>query len=158
MAAQVRWKGVIVDMETILTRCGYRCDLCLAYRPNVESSPSNRQTLSDGWFKYFGFRLPPAAIVCDGCMAEAPHLIDSSCPVRPCVIAKGLDNCAACGEYVCEKLTERLVLYEQIRAQAGTDIPQGDYDCFIRPYENKRRLDAIRAARPEGGLRSHDIL
>ena len=23
-------------MEPILTRCGYRCDLCLAYKPNVD--------------------------------------------------------------------------------------------------------------------------
>jgi hypothetical protein len=41
-------------MEEILSRCGYRCDLCLAYRPNVEKNPSNQQVLSDGWFKYFG--------------------------------------------------------------------------------------------------------
>ena len=35
-------------MEPILTRCGYRCDLCLAYKPNVAGNPSNRQKLSDG--------------------------------------------------------------------------------------------------------------
>ena len=50
-------------MEPILTRCGYRCDLCLAYRPNVAKNPSNQQKLSDGWFKYFGFRLPPSEII-----------------------------------------------------------------------------------------------
>ena len=26
-------------MEPILTRCGYRCDLCLAYRPNIMEAP-----------------------------------------------------------------------------------------------------------------------
>jgi len=30
-------------MEPILTRCGYRCDLCLAYRPNIDANPENRQ-------------------------------------------------------------------------------------------------------------------
>jgi hypothetical protein len=49
-------------MEPILTRCGYRCDLCLAYKPNVAENPSNQQKLSDGWFKYFGFR-PRIALV-----------------------------------------------------------------------------------------------
>jgi hypothetical protein len=39
-------------MEPILTRCGYRCDLCLAYRPNVERNPANRQVLSDGWYQF----------------------------------------------------------------------------------------------------------
>lgn len=132
-------------MEPVLTRCGYRCDLCLAYRPNIERNPSNQQKLSDGWYQYFGFRIPAAEICCDGCMAEDPKLIDLSCPVRPCVLEKGLDNCAQCERYICEKLTERLVVYEELKRRIGADIPEDDYLCFIRPYENKRRLEALRA-------------
>ena len=49
-------------MKEILSRCGYRCDLCLAYRPHIEAYPEDRQRLSDGWFKYFGFRIPPEEI------------------------------------------------------------------------------------------------
>jgi hypothetical protein len=132
------------DMDPILTHCGYRCDLCLAYKPNVEKNPSNQQKLSDCWFKYFGFRLPPEGILCDGCMAENPKLIDSACPVRPCVIARELDNCAQCEDYICEKLTQRLVVYEDIKQKAGGSIPEDDYQSFIRPYENKRRLEAFK--------------
>ena len=128
-------------MEAVLTRCGYRCDLCLAYRPNVEKNPSNQQKLSDGWHKYFGFRLPPEQILCDGCMAENPRLIDQSCRVRPCVIEKGLDNCAQCEQYICEKLAERIVVYEEVRQRVNAEILEDDYLCFIRPYENKKRLD-----------------
>lgn len=40
-------------MGAVVTRCGYRCDLCLAYKPNVEAHPENRQRLSDGWHRYF---------------------------------------------------------------------------------------------------------
>ncbi len=131
-------------MEPILTRCGYRCDLCLAYKPNVEKNPANQQKLSDGWFKYFGFRLPAEEICCDGCMLDNPKLIDQSCPVRPCVIEKGLDNCAQCEQYVCEKLKERLVVLKQVKQRVGAEIPEDDYACFIQPYENKLRLDALR--------------
>ena len=53
-------------MAEILSRCGYRCDLCLAYLPNVEANESNRQILSDGWHSYFGFRIKPEETVCDG--------------------------------------------------------------------------------------------
>jgi len=56
-------------METILSRCGYRCDLCLAYKPNVEKNPENRQKLIDGFYKYYGFRLSESESCCDGCMA-----------------------------------------------------------------------------------------
>ena len=38
-------------MREMASRCGYRCDLCMAYAPNLESHPENRQLLSDGWFK-----------------------------------------------------------------------------------------------------------
>ncbi len=131
-------------MEPILTRCGYRCDLCLAYKPNVEKNPANRQELSDGWSKYYGFHLSAAEICCDGCMSDNPKLIDQNCPVRPCVIEKGLDNCAQCEQYVCEKLMQRLVVLEQVKRRVGAEIPEVDYVCFIQPYENKRRLDTLR--------------
>lgn len=132
-------------MEPILTRCGYRCDLCLAYKQNVEKQPSDRQKLSDGWFNYFGFRIEPLNIICDGCMADHPRLIDQSCPVRPCVIEKGLDNCSSCDEYGCGKLKERIVVYEEVRQRIGKELPEEDYLYFIQPYENKRRLDTYRA-------------
>jgi len=128
-------------MDLILTRCGYRCDLCLAYKPNVDKNPGIQQKLSDGWFKYFGFRIEPGSIICDGCMEDHPRLIDQSCPVRPCVIAKKLENCALCEEYICEKLKERIVSYEDVKQRVGTDIPEDDYYQFVLPYENKRRMD-----------------
>ncbi|HNS51184.1 MAG TPA: DUF3795 domain-containing protein [Anaerolineae bacterium] len=131
----------------VLTRCGYRCDLCLAYAPNVASDASRREKLSDGWLKFFGFRIPPERIVCDGCLAENPRLIDRSCPVRPCVIQKGLQNCASCEEYICDRLAERLVTYKGVRDSAAGLLSEDDYQCFVRPYENKRRLEALRATR-----------
>ncbi len=130
-------------MHPILARCGNRCDLCLAYRPNIEKNPSNQQKLSDGWFKYFGFRIEPADIICNGCLGAQPESIDLSCPIRPCVIEKGFDSCAHCDEYVCEKFKERIVVYEDIKNKLGNEIPADDYICFIQPYENKRRLDIL---------------
>ena len=82
-------------------------------------------------------------------MAENPKLIDQSCPVRPCVIEKGLDNCSQCDLYICEKLKERLVVYAEVKNRINAEFPEDDYLCFIRPYENKLRLDALRAAGAE---------
>ena len=131
-------------MSEILARCGYRCDLCLAFRPNVEANPSNQQTLSDGWHKYFGFRIPAEQIICDGCTAENPRLIDAACPVRPCVLARSLASCAQCPDYVCEKLSDRLVVYEKLTATLPHPVPPEDRARFIAPYENKVRLDGLR--------------
>lgn len=44
--------------EKILTKCGYRCDLCLAYKENVDKH-DQRDILSDGWFEIYGFRIEP---------------------------------------------------------------------------------------------------
>jgi hypothetical protein len=131
-------------MGEVLTRCGYRCDLCLAYRANIETNPSSLQIVSDGWQKYFGFRVRPEQMLCDGCMAENGLLVDTGCPVRPCVIEKGLENCAHCAEDGCEKLKQRTVVCEEVAARIGGSIPDADRAGFIAPHENKVRLDRIR--------------
>lgn len=130
--------------DEILSRCGYRCDLCLAYRPNVEKNPENQQKLSDGWYKYFWFRIPPEDILCDGCMADQPKLIDQHCPVRPCVIAHGLVNCSQCDEYGCGNLQERWVVFDEIQEKRKERIPSEDRQLFLLPYENKKRFDDLR--------------
>ena len=134
-------------MKPTLSLCGFRCDLCLAYKPNIEAHPENRQVLSDGWHTYFGFRLPPEAIYCEGCSRESSTTLDSDCPVRPCVIAHELTNCAACEEYICETLTQRLVNFDDIQAEFEAPIPQADRQRFILPYENRQRLEKLHQER-----------
>ena len=92
----------------------------------------------------FGFRIPAEKIIGDGCMAENPCLIDQKCPVRPCVLARGLASCAGCPDYICEKLSNRLVVYEKVAATISHPIPAEDRARFIAPYENKVRLDRLR--------------
>lgn len=135
-------------MAGIVTRCGYRCDLCLAYTGNIRG-PADQQKISDGWFAYYGFRIPPEEIRCDGCLTpdgECPRLVDARCPVRACVIAKQLVNCAGCAQYVCDKLGSRIVNRAELEAKLGRPIPEQDYQDFVRPYENRPRLDALRDA------------
>lgn len=100
-----------------------------------------------GWQNYFGFRIPPERIMCDGCMAENPRLIDNACPVRPCAIQRRVGNCSECPDCVCEKLADRLVVYEDLAAKHAHSIPAEDRARFIRPYENKERLEHLKAAR-----------
>jgi hypothetical protein len=128
----------------VLTKCGYRCDLCLAYAPNV-AAEDRRQHLSDGWFAIYGFRIPPEQIVCEGCVScDDPLLIDKGCPVRPCVVAKGFPNCASCADYVCEKLSQRIVERSELEGKLGRPLGVDEYERFVRPYESKPRLDALR--------------
>ena len=136
-------------MEPLLSFCGMRCDLCLAFLPNLTKHPENRQILSDGWHEYFGFRIPPEEIHCHGCRDTANLTLDEDCPVRPCVIAKELENCAQCEDMICEKLQERLVDFEQMQREYGRPIPPADRTRFIFPYENANRLEKLRKSQQQ---------
>jgi hypothetical protein len=127
----------------ILSKCGYRCDLCLAYAPNVEKN-DRRIELSDGWFRIYGFRIDPDSIVCEGCVSsDSPNVIDKECPVRPCVVSRKIENCAYCDEFVCEKHKQRGVSREDVENRLGRRTDETEYELFIRPYESERRLRSI---------------
>lgn len=130
--------------EEILSKCGYRCDLCLAYKENVEKE-DQRDILSDGWFEIYGFRIEPQNIVCEGCVSsENPILIDTKCPVRPCVISKSISNCSACDDYICEDLDSRIVNRKNWEVRIGRELSSFEYENFVYPYESKPRLDKLR--------------
>ena len=130
--------------KEIVTRCGYRCDLCLAYKPNVEKN-DERALLSDSWFEIYGFRIPPHDIICEGCISsENPELIDKGCKVRPCVISKNIKNCAYCKNYICETLRVRIVSKKDLETKLNRRFTKEEYEKFIKPYESKERLDKMR--------------
>ena len=56
---------------------------------------------------------------------------------------RGLEHCAQCDQYICEKLNERIVTFADVQNRIGTYIPFPDYVRFIQPYENKLRLETL---------------
>ena len=131
-------------MNAIISCCGMRCDLCMAFRPNIEANPDNRELISDGWHTYFDFRIPPEKILCDGCFSSGGPTLDDECAVHPCVSSRDLRNCADCDDYICEKLDQILVTFESIQGKFDRPIPEKDRLRFIFPYENKNRLSELR--------------
>lgn len=127
-------------MAEIIARCGYRCDLCPGYAGNIKT-PEDQERASDGWFKYFGFRVPPAEINCRGC---SPDCVDKDCPVRPCAEERGHDNCGQCGEFPCAKSESRTGFIARYLAEhPDLAIPPEDYRLFFTPYECKEVLAGI---------------
>lgn len=131
-------------MKEILTKCGYRCDLCLAYSENVKKN-DRREELSKGWKDIFDIDLPAQNIVCEGCMScYNPILIDRNCPVRKCTLKKAIENCGYCSDYPCDKLKTRIVNRQQLENKLQRKITQQEYNNFVKPYESKPRLDKIK--------------
>lgn len=126
--------------------CGFRCGLCPAYKNNI-TCEEDRQKVSDGWFKYYGFRIPAEEIYCDGCLAEDcnnPQRIDPECEVRSCALQRGLANCAHCDYYICEKLSKKIIDPKKIAERVGGSIPQEDFERFVKAYDNRKILADIR--------------
>lgn len=138
----------MIAMPEVLTRCGYRCDLCHAYRDNVKSAEDQKK-LSDAWFMYYGLRMAPEKIICDGCSVDDsknPRLIDSNCKVRLCSIARKISSCAQCEDFPCDSIKDRMVDRREIETQLKIEISDSDYENYVKPYENRERLEAIRDA------------
>lgn len=132
--------------KEIISRCGYRCDLCPAYKLNIRNKEDQKK-VSDTWHKYYGFRINPDRITCDGCLvddSEGPNRITKNCAVRNCVLKMQIKNCAYCEKYICKKLSRLMVDAGEIKKNYGKKIPEEDYKNYIIPYESRQRLDSIR--------------
>jgi hypothetical protein len=128
-------------MPKILGRCGYRCDLCAAR----SDDPQVRRKLVDGWRKYLGHQMYTAENVrCDGC-ANDGRLADKNCSVRPCAVAKGVENCANCDDYPCVRLKELICSREKFIRKLG-EIPEEDYNLCLRQFESEPELETLRQA------------
>ncbi len=137
-------------MSEMLARCGYRCDLCAARSPD----PSIRQRLVDGWRKFYGHtRYTVDNVQCDGCQCDNGRLADINCQVRPCVIEKGIPNCAHCDDFVCDKLKPLLTSRERQLKRMG-HVAEEDYDLCCRQFDSIPRLLKIREelGLSDGGL------
>jgi hypothetical protein len=128
----------------ILTRCGFRCDICPAYEKNI-TGPNDLEAIRSGWRMYFGFDIPEDRIACVGCMNEGRHA-DADCPVRPCALERKMNTCADCTEFGCEYLKSRMEFAESVLPKFG-DIPEPDFERYIRPYLSRQRLEKIRRDR-----------
>ena len=132
-------------MKEKVSFCGYRCEICPAYKDNI-TCEEDQQKVSDGWFKYYGFRIPAEEIYCDGCLAENcsnPRRIDPECGVRACALDRSVSSCAYCDEYICEKLSKKMIDTKKIAERMGGSIPQEDFKRFVKPYNGKSILEEI---------------
>ncbi len=130
-------------MDPIRTRCGMRCDICPAFLPNRAAADLERARAL--WAELFGVDQPAEALACGGCRGETSALLDKECPVRPCVIERGFEDCGDCPDMPCEDLKRRWVERRQIEARLGHALTEDDYRKYILAFENAPYLVAKKA-------------
>ena len=128
-------------MEEILGLCGFRCHLCQFYTKNVKDE-NDKERVSQEFNRIFGYDVKPSDVECAGCKNKGKHA-DANCPVRPCALTKGIENCAYCHDCICDKLKERMNFIEDFLDKNKEPIAKEDFDKYIRPYKSKKRLEEI---------------
>ncbi len=91
-------------MDKIMAVCGLVCNECLAFMATQEDDDVKREEVVRLWSTEEE-SLRKDDVDCDGCLAGGRlYKFCGVCEPRLCAIDKGLENCARCGDYPCEKL------------------------------------------------------
>ena len=90
-------------MRKQLAACCLDCVSCEAYQAHQARDMVRKQDIATRWSKHYDGELTASDIVCDGCFSDGDHFVwCNKCPIRACVNAKGLSNCAECEIGTCD--------------------------------------------------------
>jgi hypothetical protein len=107
-------KGADEKMASeMIAYCGLNCVTCPIYLATRETDPKKQRRMREQIViaikKYLGEGKRVEDITdCDGCKAQGGRLYSDCrrCQIRKCASEKGLENCAYCSEYACQKLSK----------------------------------------------------
>ncbi|MCL5267331.1 MAG: DUF3795 domain-containing protein [Bacteroidetes bacterium] len=136
-------------MGQVVARCGFRCDACMAYVGNNHSN-DDQVKVAAAWSKYFGLNIAPEKLHCNGCWGEqcaGKDLPDPSCPIRACVMERGMNTCADCYDYPCEKMESKMNGVEEVIRQFKGKITHEEFDTYMAPYDARKTLEEMRDRR-----------
>ena len=132
-------------METMIGYCGYSCHLCAARSEDA----AVRQKMVDGWRKIFGHENYTAENVrCDGCRADGRRA-DKECKAHPCATERGVDSCALCGDFACDKVRHLLGSREGMLVflrRRMAELTEEEYNLCVRQFESMPNLVRILAS------------
>ncbi len=91
--------------ERIIAFCGILCSDCPAFKATLAGDEEALAKQAAEWSSD-EYPLEAGDLLCDGCIYEdkrtAKFCLD--CDVRRCALERGVENCAHCDDFPCEKL------------------------------------------------------
>lgn len=104
-------------MDEMVAFCGIDCGACPAYVATVNDDDEKRRKTAEQWSAEYKTSLEPGDINCMGCLSKDGPVFDycARCEVRECGMARGVENCAHCDDYACDKLTKFLEMVPAAR-------------------------------------------
>lgn len=124
----------------IYSICGNRCDLCPAYKGNIDRYTA--EAVSEGWEKFLEYECPPEKIACVGCKNKGNHPNDY-CAIRDCAMDREMKNCALCGKMPCSHLLDNMEELDRLES-THAEIGPEEYDLYYKPYHNREVLENMK--------------
>lgn len=92
-------------MEKMIAFCGLDCAKCPAYIATHSGDSELRERVAEEWTTG-EYKVSPEDVNCEGCTSQGKPLFPfcRECAVRLCGLERGVENCAYCPDYPCEKL------------------------------------------------------
>lgn len=97
----------VTFMNNLIAYCGLDCGECDAYIATRNNDQALRERTARLWSELNGTTILPEHINCQGCRMDGAKTVfcEQMCQIRPCAMAKGLENCGGCAAMDdCEKL------------------------------------------------------
>jgi imidazoleglycerol phosphate dehydratase HisB len=96
-----------VPMDKMIASCGIDCAGCPALEATRNNDYEAKKKIAEDWSKQYEADIKPEDINCVGCVVSEGRHIGHwyECEIRKCAVGRGLNTCAECDEYSCEKLT-----------------------------------------------------
>lgn len=127
-------------MKKIISACGNDCSACPRHLPKTEEELSHTAKL---WLK-IGYRdklVSNDEISCTGCSTENFCRYN----VIGCTIEKGIDSCAECKQYPCEKLLDCFVVTKSFAPACKKASSEKEYEALDTAFfEKKENLSQLR--------------
>jgi hypothetical protein len=112
------------DTKTMISFCGIDCAGCQAYKATRANDPEELRRVAEGWSSE-ALPLGPDDVRCEGCQSELVFKWAPNCTTRQCGLARGVENCAQCDDYLCEKLEKPWgMLGEETRASCKATLDE----------------------------------
>jgi hypothetical protein len=91
------------NKKALAAPCGMYCGVCGVYIADRDNNLKFKESLT----KVYGVSVDE--IKCKGCLSDEPFVLCQACPVKSCVIEKGLGGCHQCDDFPC-KIIDNLPL------------------------------------------------
>ncbi len=96
-------------MSKIIAFCGLDCSKCDAFMATQAEDPERMEQIAERWTRELKTQFTIQDVLCDGCRSSRiSGWCQRICVIRPCAEKRGVETCASCSDYQCEKLEKFL--------------------------------------------------